>query len=101
MSAHQTAVDELQAKVVAMLQPGMKLAFATDAMTYAKHKRPTVLLAIARPEVSFVMAFDAVEFDLAAQLDLAKLCGFEMAPVETAMEKALDALPGPSKGKRR
>jgi len=57
--------EALQAEVEAMLKPGMAVAFATDATTY-----------------------DASEFDMAAQLDLAARCGFNS---ETAHERATRA----------
>ena len=60
---------ELQAKAVAMLRQGDKLAIASDARAHAGK----VILALARPEAACVLQIDASEYDGIKVLQLAGL----------------------------
>ncbi len=74
------AVEAVRARAIALLLEGdRQLALASDAQTYARGKVPAVLLAIARPTGSVVLAIDASEFN---GLDVLKLAGFPTTPVD-------------------
>lgn len=81
--AAERAVEAVRAKAIALLVPGLKLALATDADTFARGKRPSVLVAIARPEYSVVVAIDASEYDGVA---IAVAAGFPLPPRRTAQQ---------------
>ena len=67
------------------LLEGRNLAIATDVKTYARGKKPTVLIGVASSLGSLVIAIDASEYD---GLELARLAGFPDAAPSTAFDKA-------------
>ena len=98
------AVLTLQARAIKALKPGMDLAIVTDATTYANYKRPAVLVAIARPHGCCVVAVDAAEFGVDAQLRLLEHLGPPDADAPagpTAYDKAVSAKPAATAKKKR
>lgn len=69
----EAAVDAVRARAILLLGPDRELGLVSDADTYAGGKKPAVLLAIARPGWSVVLAIDAGEWN---GLDVLKLAGF-------------------------
>lgn len=63
------------------------VSFCTDAHTFARGKNPGVLVAIARPDIAYVIAIDAAEFTWEEQLMFANLMGFPDAVKPSAMER--------------
>lgn len=66
---------------------GHALTFYTDATTFARGKKPAVLVALANRCSSMVLAIDAAEFDYNEQIAMANLFGFPDQPPPNALER--------------
>lgn len=75
-----------------MLRPGDELAMATDAETFARGAKPAVLLAIARPTASVVLAIDACEYTWE---EVAYFAGWDLKPCppRTKVQPTLPSAP--------
>lgn len=90
MSELHPAVLVVRGRAEALLGSHL-LALATDTEAFANitKKPPAVLLAIARPGASVVLAIDASEYDA---LEVARMAGWDDAAPPSAMEVAQQRL---------
>lgn len=87
-----TAEQAIRSRAVAMLKPGQDLAIATDVDSVPGQ----VLVGIARPSHCCVLTIGRSEYEAqGGWMKLAEVAGFGVR-VESAMERALAAIPGNS-----
>lgn len=88
MAEASAAVERVRARALALLGPGHRLSLASDADTFARGKRPAVLLAVARPGWSVVIAIDASEYNGMA---IAIAAGLHVDELPNAYDRAVVA----------
>jgi hypothetical protein len=84
------AVQAVGAKALAALagSPGTKRAFAVDAYTFANFKQPAVLIGIAIPQGSCVLAMDMAEWVNLDDMPIEMMLEFSGLTRPTPFEKA-------------
>lgn len=91
--APHPAVERVRAKALALWRPGNRYSIATDPNTFARGKRPSVLIAIATASESIVLAMDVADWmdpaEMAAVM-IMEFVGFEPATVD-AYDAAVEA----------
>lgn len=89
--APHPAVEKVRAKALAALKPGDRYAIANDPYTFAKGKRPSVLIGIATRRGSIVMAMDMADWLHPEELAATMMLEFIGCKPASAMEKAVEA----------
>lgn len=93
MADPNAAVEAVRAQALSKWKPGMKYAIANDARTYARGKKPAVLLAIVTPKGSLVLAVDMTDWLDRTEMVATMLLEFVGVPAAPpAIDRAKEAM---------
>lgn len=90
MTTEHPAVTAVRTKALGFFKPNDKYAIANDPYTFARGKKPAVLLAIVTRKGSLVLAVDETDWLDKQEMVAVMMLEFMGCTPPTAMEKAVE-----------